>query len=154
MTSTSGSRRRLAVSLISGLVLAVAGCSNNTPTTPTITTTATTDTAAAVEVFSGTLSPRGTGFYSFQATGNANATFTLASLVNPTTGRPVTANLQLGIGIPAGEGCSVTNAVSAAPGLQAQLTSPVVIGTYCVQVADTANSLPSAVTFAVRIQRP
>ncbi len=152
MTSNPGPRRRL---LVGGLALVLAACSNNTPTTPTITTTATTaDTAAAVEVFSGTLSPRGVGFYSFQATGNANATFTLASLVNPTTGRPVTANLQLGIGIPAGEGCSVTNAVSAAPGLQAQLTSPVVIGTYCVQVADTSNSLASAVTFAVRIQRP
>ena len=134
------------------LALVISACTGP-PSTPT-TTTAPPDPAAAVDVFSVTLPPRGRGSYAFPAPGNANATFTLASLTNPPTGRPVSATLQLGIGVPAGEGCSVANAVTASPGLRAQLASPVVIGTYCIQLSDTDNALTSAVNFAVRIQRP
>lgn len=135
-------------------VMGFAACSNNNSvTTPTTTSTTSSTTAAALEVYSGTLSPRSSGFYAFQATGAANATFTLASITNPTTGRPVSATLQMGVGVPAGEGCSVATSVAATPGLVAQLTAPVVVGTYCVQVAD-AGSLTAAVNFAVRIQRP
>jgi len=130
------------------LTAAAVACGNNdTPASPSTTPT------AAVEVYSGTLQPRQLGFYSFQSTGSGNASVTLASLTNAATGRPLDLAVQVGVGIPAGEGCGVTNAVTATPGLSAQLNHPVVAGTYCVQVLDV-GSLSGAVNFAVRIQRP
>lgn len=139
----------LRVAVAGPLAIAAAACGNNdTPTTPT-----TTPAAAAVEVYTGALQPGQLGFYSFQATGTGTASFTFASLTHNATGRTLDAALQIGAGIPAGEGCAVTNAVTTGPGLVAQLNHPVVAGTYCVQVLDPGN-LSAAVTFAVRIRRP
>ncbi len=135
--------------VVLGVLLGAAACGNDTPTTPTTGTS----TAAAVEIYTGTLQPRALGFYSFQATGTGTASITLGSLTNAATGRPLDAVLQIGVGTPVGEGCSVTNATTTPPGLAAQLNHPVVIGTYCVQLLDPGN-LATASNFAVRIQRP
>lgn len=136
--------------LLGALTIAAVACRNNdTPTAPTTPST----TAAAVEVYTGVLQPGQLGFYSFQATGTGSASFTFASLIDRATGRTLDLPLQIGAGIPAGEGCGVTNATTTGPGLAAQLNHPVVAGTYCVQVLDPGN-LRAAVNFAVRIRRP
>lgn len=133
--------------VVAALVLGTIACGDDpVPTTPT-------DTSGQVEVFTGSLAPRGVGFYSFQTTSSANASFTLASLTSVATGRALGTSVQLGIGIPAGEGCSIANATSASPGLIAQLTHSVAPGTYCVQVSDIGN-LTAPANFAVRIRRP
>ena len=132
----------LALSLVG-----LAGCSNDT-TTPTDTTPLTT-----TEVYLGTLNRGGTGFYSFNVTNSGTAALTLASLSNPATGRVLDTTLELGLGVPAGEGCNATSTMNVSPGLSAQLSSAVTTGIYCARIADIGN-LGAAASFAVRIVHP
>ena len=61
--------------------------------------------------------------------------------------------MELGFGIPAGEGCNTTSTANVSPGLSAQMSSAVNTGIYCARIADIGN-LPSATSFAVRIVHP
>jgi len=136
------------VVLVLGVALvALAGCSDDstTPTTPTNFTT--------TEVYAGTLNRGESGFYSFNVTNGGTAALTLASVSNAATGRVLDTSMELGLGIPAGEGCNATTTVTVSPGLSAQISSTVSTGTYCARIADIGN-LGSAATFAVRIVHP
>ena len=140
--------RALQVGLL-GLACALPACGNSDPVqTPTATAPSTT-----TEVYAGTLSPRGSTFYSFQVSSSANANITLASLTNPATGRALDAILTLGLGVPAAEDCSVSSSTLAAPGLAPQLTTSVSPGIYCVRLSDPGN-LAVPVSFGVRIHHP
>jgi hypothetical protein len=120
------------------------GCGDDT-TSPTSTTLTTT-----TEVYTGTMTVGGSGFYSFSVGGPGAALITFGSLTDASTGRPLNVAMGLGVGIPAGEGCNVSMSATAAPALTAQITSPVLPGIYCVQLSDVGNLRVSAV-FGVRI---
>jgi hypothetical protein len=136
-------------SLLAALVLTsfAAACGGDSPVTPT-----TTATTATTEVYSGTLAAGGAGFYSFNVLTAGSVSVTFASLTDA-NGRPFSAPLTVGLGVPAGEGCGVTTSVSASPGLSAQLSSMAAVSTYCVQLSD-AGALTAPANFGVRIVHP
>lgn len=106
-----------------------------------------------VELFTGRITPGGSGFYSFQVRTSETASYTFASLTHPTTGRALDTVLMLGVGVPAGEDCNASSSTLAAPGLGPQLSGSIAPGIYCVRLSDPGN-LPAAANFAVRIQHP
>jgi hypothetical protein len=132
-------------SLVAVLVLTVlsAACGDST-TAPTTTTT-----TPATEVFSGTIGPGGSSFYSFSVLTAGPVGITFASLTDG-TGKTLSTPMTVGMGVPAGEGCGVTTSVTAPPGLSAQLTNAASISTYCVQLSD-AGALTAPANFGVRI---
>lgn len=147
--SARHARRQLnRTGLVLALLALLTGCGDdNAPTSPTTTPETT------VEIYTGQLSPAGSGFYSYQVGQSGTATLTFASLTNPTTGRAINSILTIGVGVPAGEDCAVSNSIDARPGLAPQLTSSVSAGIYCVRLWDP-GTLTARVNFAVRIQHP
>ncbi len=132
-------------------VLAGAACGDDgmTPTSPTGSTAV----AFTTKLFSGTLAPRSTRFYSYTVRTSGTVTAMLASVVAGGS-VPATSNrLELGIGIPAGTGCAVSLAENTAVALVPQLSQTASPGIYCVRVSDT-DGLPGPMTFAVRITHP
>jgi hypothetical protein len=137
----------LAIALATAALLA--GCGNDdTPTTPTDTTPSLT-----TEVFTGTMTPGFTGFYSFAVVNSGTAAITLGSLINTGTGRPLETSVELGFGIPRREECEASTTINATPGLTAQLSRAVTPGIYCVRIADIGN-VRTAAGFGVRIVHP
>ena len=136
-------------SLVAVLVLTSLGaaCGDDTPVAPT-----TTFPTATTEVYSGSLAAGGSGFYSFSVAAAGSVSITFASLIDA-SGRILNTPLTMGMGVPAGEGCSVTTSVTASPSLSAQLTNSATISIYCVQLSD-AGRLTAPATFGVRIVHP
>ncbi len=136
---------RLLVCLVS---LAGAACADSAPpTTPSTEPTTTT------EVYVGTLSPGGSGFYSFRVLSPGSVSVTLASLTNAGTGATLTSPMQIGLGVPAEENCAVAASVTAGPSLTAQITRPLSANIHCVQLVDLGN-LTAPAAFGVRIVHP
>lgn len=137
--------------LISGFVLLLAlltvACGSDTPTTPT------TPNLPSTELFSGTLPVQGSSFYSFTVAATGNVSITLASLVPVAPGPAVNTVMGLGVGTPSGTECSVTNSVTTAPGLTAQLVNSLTAATYCAKIYDL-GALTAPVDFTVRIVHP
>lgn len=134
--------------VVAVVALAFGACGNpDPPQSPTTTP------GLISEVYTGRLTPGGSGFYAFRANVSASASYTLASLTLPSSGRAVDAVITLGVGVPAGEDCNVTSSTLAAPGLAPQLSSNVSPGVYCVRVSDP-GTLTTVTNFAVRIQHP
>lgn len=137
--------------LISGFVLLLAlltvACGSDTPTTPT------TPNLPSTEMFSGTLPVQGSSFYSFTVAATGNVSITLASLVPVAPGPAVNTVMGLGVGTPSGTECSVTNSVTTAPGLTAQLVNSLTAATYCAKIYDL-GALTAPVDFTVRIVHP
>ena len=133
--------------LLLTLALLSAACGNNSPSTPT------TPVGPQTEVFTGTLAPQGSSFYSFTVGTAGSVEITLASLVPTAPGPAVSTVMGLGIGTPSGTDCSITNSVSTAPGLTAQLVNSMTAATYCAKIYDL-GALASNVDFAVRIVHP
>jgi hypothetical protein len=133
---------------ISALVIAIAaaGC-GHTATTPTSATT----TAPTTILFSGTLQPKATRFYSYTLTTAGTVTAMLASLEQG--GAPKPNALELGLGIPAGTGCAVESAQSTTTSLVPQIREDASIGTYCVRISDT-DGLPAPMNFTIRVIHP
>ena len=115
-----------------------------------ILTGPTTPTQPASEVFTGTLDVQGSSFYSFTVSATGNVGITLASLVATSPGPALTNVMGLAVGTPEGTDCTVTNSVTTAPGLTAQLVNSLTAGTYCAKIYDL-GTLTGPVTFAVRI---
>jgi len=128
-------------------VLTVACGSDNTPSTPT------TPLLPSSEVFTGTLGAQGSSFYSFTVATSGNVSITLASLVPKAPGPAVNTVMGLGVGTPDGTTCAVTNSVTTAPGLTAQLVNSLTPATYCAKIYDLGQ-LTGPVDFAVRIVHP
>lgn len=131
-------------------MLLCAGCGDDT-STPTSASSATA-VALTSTVFAGVVQVSGSRFFSYTVGTPGTVTVMLASL---TTGAGAVAahRLELGIGIPAGTGCSVQQVTTTAPTLVPQLTQDATAGTYCVNVAD-AEGLPAPMNFAIRIVHP
>ena len=136
--------RRFCGGLIVSAV-AAAGCSNASVTTPSTSTAAT-----STEYFTGTLTPGGSAFYSFNVSNAGTAEVTLASMTSAKIGPATPFTLRVGLGTPLGEGCSTIRTIDTPPGLSAQLLNALGAGTSCVNVADI-GSIRGSVLFAVRI---
>lgn len=99
-------------------------------------------------VFEGVLEPKGASFYSFTTVQTGVVTAMLGSLTLVGRREALVIPVSLGVGIPKGEGCAVSESIETTPGLVAQLSSsPLAPGIYCINVADigyltgTANVL-------------
>ena len=126
------------------LMVAGAACSEEieTPTSATEPTTI---------LFSGTLQPRTSRFYSYTITTAGSVSALLAS--GERNGVPVPNSLEIGIGSPAGTGCAVTLSAKVSAALIPQIRQDAAVGTYCVRVADT-DGLPAPMTFTIRMVHP
>ena len=133
------------------IVATLCSACDKSPTSPT--STSTTTTTATTQVFEVTVPPGGASFYSISLSQATQVSVTLASVQRSTKVTPLTTTLLLGIGIPAGEGCAVSESVAVAPTLTTQLTSSRSAGIFCVNVAD-AGTLTTPVLAVVRVTHP
>jgi hypothetical protein len=128
--------------------LAGAACGDSNSTSPSSTTTTPVETT---ELFSGTLSPRGSSFYSFSVTSTGTVSVTLASTASARIGPAGSSRLTIAFGAPSGFGCATTTAVDTTPGLSAQLTNGnTAAGIYCINVSDPGQ-LAADTLFVIRI---
>lgn len=130
-----------------GLLTVSCGGGDNNPSTPT------TPVLPQSEVFIGTLGVQESSFYSFTVAASGNVSITLASLVPKAPGPALSKVMGLGVGTPNGTECAVTNSVTTAPGLTAQLVNSLTAATYCTKIYDLGE-LTGPVDFAVRIVHP
>ena len=63
----------------------------------------------------------------------------LASIVRQAQFTPLAIHLRVGVGIPSGEGCSVTESVDVLPSLTPQLATTLPAGIHCVSVEDVGE---------------
>jgi hypothetical protein len=125
---------------------ALCACGDNAETP----TSATTTTPVTI-LFSGTLQPLGTRFYSYTMTTGGTVSAMLASLERGNT--PMDNALELGLGVPAGTGCATSVASNTSTSLIPQLQQEFGTGTYCVRISDT-NGLPAPMNFTIRLVHP
>ncbi len=131
--------------------LAGAGCGSDTTTSPSTTTTTATTATTSTELFTGTLAPRGSAFYSFGVTTGGTVSVTLVSTTTSRVGPAGASPLSIGFGIPSGFGCAVATAIDATAGLTSQLAATgSASGIYCINVADVAG-LSGDTLFVIRI---
>lgn len=139
---------RFLAALTCAAALAAAACSKDSSTTTSPTTTTATSSA---ELFSGTLSPKGSTFYSFSVTNAGTVSVTLASLASSRIGAALPSRLTVGLGVPSGFGCVTSSSVDTTPGLTAQLTaSGAKDNIYCVNLSDP-GTLSGDALFVIRI---
>ena len=129
------------------IAIGAAACGDSIET-PTSGTTA---TEPATILFTGTLQPRSSRFYSYTLTSVGTVTAMLASLER--NGIPANHALELGLGIPAGTGCAVSTAATTTTALIPQLRQDAGLGTYCVRISDV-DGLPAAMNFTIRVIHP
>lgn len=123
-----------------------AGCSEDTPTSPT------TPVATTTDVFTGTLAVGETKYHLFTVVASGDAVATLAS-VTTVAGQALQSAITIGVGQPGDGVCSVTSSISARPSLAGQLTLSVSPGTYCVNAADTGG-IAAPVYYTIRVVHP
>jgi len=131
-----------------GLVLVAVACSDDLETPTSASATA---TGPVTILFSGTLQPRASRFYSYTLTTAGSVSALLASVER--NGAPVANPLEIGIGSPAGTGCAVTLSENVSASLIPQLRHDAAVGTYCVRIADT-EGLSAPTTFTIRVIHP
>ena len=129
------------------LMLLGAACSEDLQTPTSASTTATSTTI----LFSGTLQPRASRFYSYTLATAGSVSALLASVER--NGVPQANALEIGIGSPAGTGCAVMLSANVSAALSPQLRHDATVGTYCVRVADT-DGLPVPIAFTIRVVHP
>ena len=133
-------------------LLAVSGCGDN-PTSPDSTSSSTT-TAPSTIVYEGRLEPNGSGFYSFNASATGDVEAHLASLALVGHRDALSIAVRIGVGVPKGEGCALSQSVDIAAALVTQLTAPLsTTGIYCIGIVDI-GALPGAAVFSIRFTHP
>ena len=137
------------------MLIAVAACNSDTPTSPTTTTTTETTTTVAdpvaTEEFSGTVSVGGAAFYSFTVEQNGTVRLTLTTVGGANV--PSSIWLGLGLGTPSGEDCSTTTSLNTQAGSSAQISGTYAPGIYCARVYDIGNLIAPA-RFGITIEHP
>lgn len=128
------------------VALLIAGC-DKSATEPSSTTTTT--PTRSTESFETTLARGDSMFYSFTVTSAGTVNVTLASVVQQGRAAALSTPLRIGLGTPEGEGCTVTDAIEAAPALTSQLSVTMAAGIHCVLIADTGQ-ISGTVIAAVR----
>lgn len=127
------------------LAFGLAACSNAADTT-----TSPTSVSQSTELFTGTLSPGQQRFYSFKAGDNSAIAVMLASLSAADARALPDVAVGLGVGIPQGTGCDVTQSVTTTAGLTTQFRGWATAGIHCVAVYDVGR-LGESVSFAIRL---
>jgi len=130
------------------LMLVGVACSEDVETPTSASDTA---TGPVTILFSGTLQPRASRFYSYSLASAGAVSALLASVER--NGVPQTSPLEIGIGSPAGTGCAVTMSAHVSASLVPQLRHEAAAGTYCVRVTDT-DGLSAPMTFTIRVIHP
>lgn len=128
------------------LMLLVAAACGDSPTSPD---DAATTATVSPTVFEGTLDVNASKFYSFTVSQSGSITAYLASMTPVGRREALAIPVRLGVGVPKGEGCALTQAVDTPPSLVTQLTMTLGAGIYCVNISDT-GALPGAVVFTIR----
>jgi len=136
---------RLIVCAMTAAAMCACGKSAETPTS------ATTTAEPITILFSGSLQPLGTRFYSYTMTSAGTVSAMLASLERGST--PMNNSLELGLGVPAGTACATSVASNTGTSLIPQLRQDFDKGTYCVRISDK-DGLPTAMTFTIRLVHP
>jgi hypothetical protein len=144
------------------LALSIVLCAacDDTPTAPTSTTSSTASTSTttststpAAENFELLIPPQSDRFYSFSPTQAGDVKIGLMSVTLVPSPAAFVVAMRVGVGVPAGEGCAVSNAVDMVPALMPQLTVSVSTGVHCIDVADP-GTLPGAALVSVRYTHP
>jgi len=143
--------------LIPGILLlavlgTVAGCNDNTVTTPTTTTTTTTTTATTTETFSGTLNMNGAATYPFTAGAGGTVTATLT-----TVGPDATVPIGLSLGAWTGSACQLSSSIANDSATQGAIVTGTVTAAaaLCARVYDTGKvTAAQPVSFTVTIAHP
>ena len=140
--------------LIPGILLlavlgTVAGCDDNTVTTPTTTPTTTTTTTTS-ETFSGTLNMNGASTYPFTAGAGGTVTATLT-----TVGPDSTLAIGLSLGSWTGSACQVSIANDAATQTAVVTGTVTAAAALCARVYDVGKvTAAQPVNFTVTIAHP
>lgn len=137
-------RRAMLVALLLASSVAAACGDSNLPTVPT-----TTGSNQVTEVFSGTIAPGETKFYSFTMPSSLPLRIGLGSLVDA-NGNPLSTQMKIGFGVPSATGCGLLQTATAAPSLATNINLLITPGVYCVSIAD-AGQLAASSVFGVRI---
>jgi hypothetical protein len=125
------------------------GCSGgDSPTAPSFV-----ELSVNSDTFAGQLSAGETRFYSFTVQEGGTVSVMLASVTVPATGAALSVPLGLGLGVPAGTGCALSQSLQTASALMAQLSTPARPGVHCVSVYDV-GAVTAPVNFAVRFNHP
>ena len=133
-------------------LFAVSGCGDN-PTSPDSTSSSTT-TGTSSLVYEGTLAPNGSGFYSFNASATGLVNANLASLALVGHRDALSIPVRIGVGVPKGEGCALSQSIDIAAALVTQLTAPLATtGIYCIAIVDI-GALPGVAVFSIRFTHP
>src|SRR5207237_8273643 len=122
-------------SVLRSVAVPAAAC-GNAPTPPSRSSTT---PPIKTERFDAILLPRTSAFFSFQVGGTGSVSINLASLSALARPGAVPAVMEIGYGVPAGEGCSIQNSVRTTPGLTSQLTGTLAAGTYCANIRDLGS---------------
>lgn len=132
--------------LVATVIALSASACGETPTSPSDAETAGPPYTIA---FESTLAPGGSSSRTFSVGGPGTVDVTLASTTPPDLW------LSIGIGIPTTTrtGCSLTAAITVAPGSSSHLQLAADAGSYCVQVSDPGR-LAAVVGFSVTIVHP
>jgi hypothetical protein len=138
---------RASIALLCLLAAVSAGCGDDSPTAPTPETP-----VVVTELFSGTLSAGGNGFYSFSVPTTSSVGITLVSLTPSASGPALTTPMTIGLGQPEGTGCKLTTSLTVTPGLAPQISRPLDPNIYCASIAD-AGGLSATTNFVVRIMK-
>lgn len=137
--------RRMPFVLVMLLVTAACG---DSPTSPD---GATTTAIVSPTVFEGTLELNASNFYSFTVSQPGSVTAYLASLTLVGRRDALAVPVRVGIGVPKGEGCAITQSVDTTPSLVTQLTMTLGAGIYCMDISDI-GALPGAAVFTLRFR--
>ena len=138
--------RVLAVGSTAALVAIASACNEAPPTAPSGA-----GPIPITETFQGTLQPSGEAFYSFSMSTAGPVALTLLSMTGPSV--PDDALFPIGIGTPAGTGCTAGVDAAARPGASPQFSAQKTIGVYCVKISDNAR-LGAPAVFALNITHP
>ena len=135
------------------LVVSTASCSNDTATSPSSTDSSSTS-APVTERFDGIIDRRNSAFYTFAVNQNGGTVSINFASLSPLN-RPglLSIAMEIGYGVPAGEGCDVRRVIEVTPALTSQFTETLTPGTYCARIADT-GAMTEAANFAIRITHP
>lgn len=133
-------------------LLAASACGDN-PTSPDSTDSSTT-TGTSSLVYEGTLAPSGSGFYSFNLSATGIVSVNLASLALVGHRDALQVPVRIGVGVPKGEGCALSQSVDTAAALVTQLNAPLsTTGIYCIGIVDI-GALPGVAVFSIRFTHP
>lgn len=133
----------LALATLASLV--AAGCGNSS----TAATAPTTATGPVTENVSGALTVGGLSSHTFNAFTAGTIAVTLTSVSTPST----VVGLGVGVYNSVTFVCSLTTSLNTTAGTTAQISVPVDIGTYCVEVYDVGK-LAAPTGFAISIVHP